>query len=78
MKRNLGRVDRTLRACAGLALCMCSIFAPLPLLVRVLAFGVTGCVLFLTALVGACPGYALLGISSCSSEEGLSKPGKPA
>lgn len=66
MKRNVATWDRTLRLCAGLALFLCSIFAPLPLTVRVLAFGVLGCYMFLSALLGWCACYSLLGRSTAS------------
>jgi hypothetical protein len=64
MKRNVANWDRVLRLCAGLALFLCSIFAPFPLLVRVFAFGVLGCYMFLTALLGSCACYALFGRST--------------
>jgi hypothetical protein len=46
----------------------CSVLAPLPLLVRVLGFGVTGVSLLLSAWLGSCPVYRLLGKSSCGVE----------
>jgi hypothetical protein len=64
MKRNLGNVDRTLRALAALALATCSGLAPLPLAARV-ALGVVAGYMLLTVLAGTCLGYALMGRSTC-------------
>jgi hypothetical protein len=47
---------------------VCSVLAPLPLLVRVLGFAVTGTYLLLSAWLGSCLGYRLLGKSSCGVE----------
>lgn len=65
MKRNVGTVDRIVRALAGLALLGCSAIAPLPWILRAGAIGVPGCYLLLTAIAGSCAGYALLGKSTC-------------
>ena len=65
MKENAARWDRGLRAVAGSVMLVCSFFAPLPLLVRVLALGGTGVYMIGTALVGTCLGYRLMGISTC-------------
>lgn len=46
----------------------CSFLAPLPLAVRIAAFGTAGVYLLMTALVGTCAGYALMGKSSCPSK----------
>jgi hypothetical protein len=66
MEKNLGRSDRAVRGLAVVGLLACSIFSPLPLLVRVPAFGVLAAYLLFTALSGTCLGYARLGKSSCA------------
>ncbi len=65
MKQNAANWDRALRALGGMAMVVCSVFAPLPLLVRVLALGVVGAYMIGTALFGTCLGYRLMGISTC-------------
>ncbi|MDQ0509857.1 YgaP family membrane protein [Ancylobacter amanitiformis] len=61
MNHNIGRTDRALRVVVGLAL--------LSLLVVVEGdlrwLGLIGLVPLLTALVGNCPLYSILGVSSC-------------
>ena len=69
MVKNLGKGDRAGRALAVIALTTCSIFAPLPLLVRVSAFGLMAAYLLYTALSGTCIGYALIGRSTCPTAE---------
>jgi hypothetical protein len=49
-------------------LLVCSAMAPLPLDVRVPAFGVVGMYLLYTVLSGTCFGYSLLGKSTCGVE----------
>ena len=68
MKQNLASWDRVIRAVAGGGLIVCSIFAPLPILVRVLVFGASGAYMLETALVGTCFGYKLMGISTCPAD----------
>jgi hypothetical protein len=65
MKRNVGSLDRIMRAVAALAMLACAVMAPLPLVVRACAFGVVGGYLLLSALVGSCAGYSLIGRSTC-------------
>jgi hypothetical protein len=69
MKRNLGGADRVFRALGGLALLTCSVLAPLPLGVRMLAFGTMGAYLLFSALAGGCWGYRWMGKSTCTSDE---------
>ncbi len=68
MKQNVARRDRALRAVAGVGMLVGSIFAPLPLVVRLLALGGGGVYLLATALFGACLGYRMLGISTCATD----------
>ena len=65
MNRNAAGWDRAVRALAGVGMLTCSVFAPLPLLVRVLALGGGGVYMLGTALVGTCLGYKLMGLSTC-------------
>jgi hypothetical protein len=64
VKANVGGIDRTLRVLVGLG--------ALSLLVVLEGnarwFGLIGLVPLLTAALGYCPLYALLGISSCPLE----------
>jgi hypothetical protein len=68
MKLNIGTPDRIVRALVGLAVLSCSVMAPLPLVIRASVFGVLGGYVLLTALVGSCVGYTLLGKSTCPLE----------
>lgn len=67
MKQNAAHWDRALRVLVGTAMVAGSVLAPLPLLVRVLALGGGGAYMIVTALVGTCLGYRLMGISTCPS-----------
>jgi len=69
MVKNLGKGDRAARALAVIGLMTCSIFAPLPLMVRVSGFGLMAVYLLYTALSGTCLGYALIGRSTCPTAE---------
>jgi hypothetical protein len=68
MKQNVARRDRALRAVAGVGMLVCSVFAPLPPFVRLLALGGGGVYLLATAVFGACLGYRMLGISTCRAD----------
>jgi len=69
MQKNLGKADRAGRALAVIPLLSCTIFSPLPLLIRVSGFGLTAVYLLYTALSGTCLGYALIGKSTCPTAE---------
>ncbi len=58
-----------MRALSGVAMLVCSVFAPLPLAVRVLALGIGGSYMLGTALAGSCLGYKLMGFSTCPIEQ---------
>ncbi|MFO1151632.1 MAG: DUF2892 domain-containing protein [Alsobacter sp.] len=63
MTRNVGAIDRTLRIVVGLALIAAAVagwFTP---------WGYIGVVPLLTALVGFCPAYTLIGINTCPVAE---------
>ncbi|HEX6156425.1 MAG TPA: DUF2892 domain-containing protein [Burkholderiales bacterium] len=66
MKRNIGTVDRAIRAALGLAL--------LSLLVLVEGnarwLGLIGLVPLATAALGWCPAYLPFGISTCATKHG--------
>jgi hypothetical protein len=59
MNKNVGSVDRALRVVAGLVLLSLTVIGPKTL------WGLIGIVPLLTALVGWCPAYTLLGIRTC-------------
>jgi hypothetical protein len=57
---NIGKIDRILRVIAGLVLLSLIFIGPHTL------WGLIGLVPLGTALIGFCPAYKLLGISTCS------------
>lgn len=68
MKRNLGSLDRSLRIFAALGLGVAALFSPLAALIRFGVFGPMAVYMLSSALYGACCGYRLLGLSTCSLE----------
>lgn len=60
---NVGTLDRIIRALAGLALIIVPFVAAWPTLALVIGV-IVGLVLIVTAAIGFCPIYALLGLSS--------------
>lgn len=61
MTRNIGSMDRLIRIVIGLAALSLVFVGPKSL------WGLIGIVPLATALVGWCPPYAILGISTCKS-----------
>jgi hypothetical protein len=59
MQRNEGNVDRAVRVVLGLALLSLVFVGPQTL------FGLVGLVPLVTGLVGYCPLYQLVGLSTC-------------
>ena len=59
MKQNVGSIDRAIRAIIGLGLISMVFIGPQA------AWGWVGIVPLATAIMGWCPPYALLGISTC-------------
>lgn len=62
MPKNVGVIDRALRAVVGLiliALAVLGIFSP---------WGWIGVVPLLTAFIGFCPAYTLIGVKTCRTE----------
>ena len=62
--KNVGTVDRTIRAIAGVVLLILA-FTSLAGLWAWVA-GIVGVVMLATAALGTCPPYTLLGINTCS------------
>ncbi len=60
MQQNLGSIDRILRVVAGLVLLSLVFVGPAT------PWGWIGVVPLITALVGWCPAYKIVGISTCS------------
>lgn len=61
VKPNEGSVDRVVRIVIGLGLISLAFFGPRT------AWGWIGIVPLLTGVVGWCPAYSLLGVSTCRS-----------
>ena len=59
MARNVGGIDKWLRIAAGLAILALGAFGPIGW------WGLVGIVPLATGLMGSCPAYSLLGISTC-------------
>ncbi|OYX13462.1 MAG: hypothetical protein B7Z15_07160 [Rhizobiales bacterium 32-66-8] len=66
MARNIGSLDRALRVIAGIALL--SLLILLEGNLRWL--GLIGLVPLLTAMLGTCPAYSILGVSTCPRAAG--------
>ena len=58
MNKNVGGVDRTIRLIAGLAIAGAGLYYQS-------LWGLIGAVLIVTAVLGWCPPYSLLGINTC-------------
>lgn len=61
MNKNVGSLDRGLRIVAGLVLLSLTVIGPKT------PWGLIGIVPLLTALIGWCPAYTLLGIRTCKT-----------
>ena len=59
MKKNIGKIERIIRVAVGLVLLSLTIVGPQTL------WGLIGILPLVTGLVGWCPPYAMLGISTC-------------
>ncbi|MBI5318410.1 DUF2892 domain-containing protein [Bradyrhizobium sp.] len=66
MTKNVGTIDRVIRAVVGLAILSLVFAGPKSL------WGLLGLIPLITALVGWCPPYALLGFNTCKA---AAKPG---
>ena len=65
MTTNMGSTDRILRMIAGIALVLFAVFGPADVAWKWI--GWIGVVPVVTALIGWCPAYRLLGIKTCKS-----------
>lgn len=63
MSRNVGTVDRVIRVVVGLILISLVFWGPQT------NWGWIGLIPLVTGLVGSCPAYKLLGLSTCPLEE---------
>lgn len=63
MKANVGGIDKILRIVVGLGLIGATVAGLLPV------WGYIGVVPLATGLMGWCPAYPLLGISTCSAKK---------
>ncbi len=68
MKKNVGGIDRAIRAIAGIAAIAVFLLGMVEGTLGIIVL-VVGIVLLGTSAIGWCPPYAILGISSCNSEE---------
>lgn len=64
MKCNVGKVDRTIRIVAGLAIIGAGVYYQN-------WWGAIGAVPLVTALIGWCPAYSLIGVSTCGVKDRL-------
>lgn len=64
LPRNEGTADRVIRVIAGLALLSLVFVGPQTL------WGLLGLIPLITGLVGSCPAYRLLGLSTCPLKPG--------
>lgn len=64
LPKNEGTVDRVLRAVVGLGLLSLVFVGPQTM------WGLLGLIPLTTALLGSCPAYTLLGISTCPAKTG--------
>lgn len=72
MTKNESNTDRVVRVAVGLGLLSLSVAGPQSL------WGLIGLVPLITGIIGFCPLYSLIGLSTCPAPKGdLSKP-KPA
>jgi len=62
MKQNVGSIDRALRAIVGLVLIALVFVGPQTV------WGWIGVIPLATAIIGWCPPYAMLGISTCKTK----------
>ncbi|TCT04126.1 DUF2892 family protein [Tepidamorphus gemmatus] len=66
MTTNIGGTDRVVRIVVGLALIAFALFGPADIAWKWI--GWIGVVPILTALVGWCPAYSLVGLSTCPTK----------
>ena len=62
MKKNIGTIERVIRVTAGLFILSLTLVGPQSL------WGLLGLIPLATGIVGWCPPYAILGISTCKKQ----------
>ena len=67
MSTNVGGIDKILRIVVGLALIAFALFGPATVTWKWV--GYIGIVPILTALLGWCPAYTLIGVSTCPAKK---------
>ena len=67
MSTNVGGIDKILRIVVGLALIAFALFGPATVIWKWV--GYIGIVPILTALLGWCPAYTLIGVSTCPAKK---------
>lgn len=68
MQKNVGSIDRAIRALVGIALLAVFFFGGVEGTLGIVAL-VAGIVMLGTAAIGWCPPYSLLGINTCSVKQ---------
>jgi hypothetical protein len=68
MQKNVGSIDRAIRALVGIALLAVYFFGGLQGALGIVAL-VAGIVMLGTAAIGWCPPYSLLGINTCGVKQ---------
>jgi uncharacterized membrane protein YecN with MAPEG domain len=68
MAKNVGSVDRVIRAVVGIALIAYAMSNMPGAETWMVPAGIVGFVLLLTAIFSRCPAYMLLGLSSCKKK----------
>ena len=74
MQKNVGSIDRAIRALVGIALLAVYFFGVVQGTLGIVAL-VAGIVMLGTAVIGWCPPYSLLGINTRGEKQ---EPGSPA
>jgi hypothetical protein len=67
MKKNVGTIDRTIRALVGIAAILAYVLGMVQGTLGIVAL-VVGVVMLGTAALSWCPPYALLGINTCGTK----------
>ena len=67
MKKNVGTIDRTIRALVGIAAILAYVLGMVQGTMGIVAL-VVGIVMLGTAALSWCPPYALLGINTCGTK----------
>lgn len=68
MTRNVGSLDRLVRAFAAASLVALFFLSSLPTVARAIAFALPAGYMLFTALQGTCFGYRLMGRSTCPTQ----------